>query len=102
TRAPAATHTARARGAAPAVKAVLDPTVQRRLVESARLAPSAPPTLPDGLTDREGEVLRLLAAGRTNAEIAAVLFVSEATVKTHINHIYAKTSSRDRAQAVSY
>lgn len=47
-------------------------------------------------------MLQLIAAGRSNAEIAAELFVSEATVKTHINHIFAKTGSRDRAQAIAY
>ncbi|WP_349260713.1 response regulator transcription factor, partial [Actinocrinis sp.] len=48
------------------------------------------------------EVLRLIAAGRSNVQIAAELFVSEATVKTHINHLFAKTGARDRAQAVRY
>ena len=58
--------------------------------------------LPDGLTEREAEVLRLIAAGRSNAEIGTDLFVSEATVKTHVNRIFAKTGSRDRSQAVAY
>ena len=58
--------------------------------------------LPDGLTSREVEVLRLIAAGRSNREIVESLHVSEATVKTHINRIYAKTRVRDRAQAVRY
>jgi len=53
-----------------------------------------------GLTEREQEVLRGIARGRTNAEIAAELCVSEATVKTHINHIFAKLSARDRAHAI--
>jgi DNA-binding NarL/FixJ family response regulator len=48
------------------------------------------------------DVVRHIAAGHANAEIAAVLFVSEATVKTHINHIFAKTGVRDRAQLVGY
>jgi DNA-binding NarL/FixJ family response regulator len=95
-------HIRRAIEAAAAGQAVLDSAVQTRLVESARLASAAPPTLPDGLTDREGEVLRLLASGKTNREIATLLFVSEATVKTHVNHIFAKTGSHDRGQAVSY
>ncbi|MEO3869896.1 response regulator [Nonomuraea sp. B12E4] len=58
--------------------------------------------LPDGLTRREAEVLRLIAQGRSNAEISADLFISEATVKTHINNLFAKIGARDRAQAVSY
>ena len=47
-------------------------------------------------------MLRLIATGKSNSEIAAALFVSEATVKTHINHIFAKTGSRDRGQAIAY
>ena len=58
--------------------------------------------LPDGLTVREAEVLTLLASGLSNAEIAGHLFLSNATVKTHINRIFAKTGARDRAQAVRY
>jgi DNA-binding NarL/FixJ family response regulator len=61
--------------------------------------PGAPP---DGLTSREAEVLTLLAAGLSNTEIAQRLFLSNATVKTHINRIFAKTGARDRAQAVRY
>jgi DNA-binding NarL/FixJ family response regulator len=94
-------HIRRALEAAVAGQAVLDPAVQARLVEAARL-PSRASQLPDGLTEREGEVLRLIATGRSNSEIATVLFVSEATIKTHINHIFAKTGSRDRAQAIGY
>ncbi len=54
------------------------------------------------LTPRESEVLRLIAAGKSNREIARALFVSEATVKTHVNRVFAKTGSRDRAQATRY
>ena len=95
-------HIRRALEAAAAGQAVLDPTVQARLVDAARLNSSTPAELPDQLTERELDVLRLIAAGRSNAEIAKTLFVSEATVKTHINHIFAKTGSRDRAQAIAY
>ncbi|MFD9126515.1 response regulator [Kitasatospora sp. NPDC059571] len=92
----------------------LSPQVQRRLLESlsgpAPAAPAAPveeerersAALPDGLTAREAEVLALIAEGLSNAEIAAELFVSPSTVKTHINNLFAKTAVRDRAQAVAY
>ena len=92
----------RAIEAAAAGQAVLDGTVQARLVAAARTRPVRPAALPDGLTEREAEVLGLIAQGCTNAEIARRLFVTEATVKTHVNHIFAKTMSRDRAQAVAY
>lgn len=84
--------------------AQLDPSVQRRLVEALTSAPPArrDSELPDGLTAREVEVLTLIAAGRSNSEIAAELFISTATVKTHINNLFAKAGLRDRAQAVSY
>ena len=78
--------------------AVIDPAVQHHLVD----AVAGRPELPDGLTPREVEVLTLVAQGLSNTEIAAKLFVSEATVKSHINHLFAKTGVRDRAQAVSY
>jgi DNA-binding NarL/FixJ family response regulator len=84
----------------------LDPVVQERLVAAVTAAPGPPAAgpgpLPDGLTAREAEVLTLLAAGLSNTEIARRLFVSNATVKTHINRIFAKTGARDRAQAVRY
>jgi DNA-binding NarL/FixJ family response regulator len=95
-------HIRRALEAATAGQAVLDPTVQAALVATARLPSPALDELPDGLTDREAEVLRLIATGQSNSEIAKALYVSEATVKTHINHIFAKTGSRDRAQAITY
>jgi DNA-binding NarL/FixJ family response regulator len=101
----------------------LDPAVQERLVAAVIRSPdpagltgtgtgagtgaasvtgagSRPP--PDGLTTREVEVLALLASGLSNAEIAQHLYLSHATVKTHINRIFAKTGARDRAQAVRY
>lgn len=96
-------HIRRALDAAAAGQAILDPAVQARLVATAAMPPAAPgAALPDGLTEREAEVLRLIAAGLSNSEIATRLFVSEATVKTHINRIFAKTASRDRGQAIAY
>jgi DNA-binding NarL/FixJ family response regulator len=84
----------------------LDPAVQERLVSAALGArPAAgpePSSLPDDLTPRELEVLKLIAAGLSNAEIADTLVVSAATVKTHVNRIFYKTGARDRAQAVRY
>jgi DNA-binding NarL/FixJ family response regulator len=84
----------------------LDPAVQQRLVSAivgadpVRQAPAQ--RLPDDLTPREVEVLKLIAAGLSNAEIAEALVVSGATVKTHVNRILYKTGARDRAQAVRY
>jgi DNA-binding NarL/FixJ family response regulator len=87
-------------------EALLDPSVQRRLLDALAGNPGGIPAageeLPDGLTPREAEVLRLMAAGRTNQEIAADLVVSEGTVKTHVNRIFAKAGVRDRGQAVAY
>src|ERR1700742_685582 len=90
--------------AAAAGQAVLDPEVQRRLLSAATRAPAPASAEPDEgeLTPREAEVLRLIAAGKSNREIARTLFVSQATVKTHVNRIFAKTSSRDRTQAMRY
>jgi len=92
--------------------AQLDPSVQRRLLDAlasgqrlavaGQPAPPVPDAPPGELTPREAEVLRHIAAGLSNTEIAAALFVTEATVKTHINHIFTKTSLRDRAQLVRY
>ncbi|MGH3168902.1 MAG: response regulator [Trebonia sp.] len=100
-------------------QAQLDPSVQRRLLDAlsggsrfaVAPAPAGQPPAsavppagaqPDDLTPREAEVLTHIAAGLSNAEIASALFVSEATVKTHVNHIFAKTGLRDRAQLVGY
>jgi DNA-binding NarL/FixJ family response regulator len=80
----------------------LDPAIQQRLVAAALDTAARERTPPDDLTTRELEVLKLIAAGLSNAEIAASLVVSAATVKTHVNHIFAKTGARDRAQAVRY
>jgi DNA-binding CsgD family transcriptional regulator len=62
----------------------------------------SPPGPPDGLTERELEVLTEIGAGLSNAEIADKLRISGATVKSHINHLLAKTGSRDRGQLVGY
>jgi DNA-binding NarL/FixJ family response regulator len=89
--------------AAAAGQAVLDSAVQQRLASAAARAPAAQPDHDDDdLTPREADVLRLIAAGKSNREIARALFVSEATVKTHVNRIFAKTGSRDRTQAIRY
>ena len=93
--------------AAAAGQAVLDPGVQQRLLSAAARAAGSPgpagaPPGDGDLTPREAEVLRLIAAGASNREIARALFVSEATVKTHVNRIFAKTGSRDRVQAMRY
>ena len=82
--------------------ALLAPSVTRRLIEefAARTAPETQPDGMDELTERELEVLKSLAAGLSNAEIAEALFVSEATVKTHVSHILTKLDLRDRVQAV--
>jgi DNA-binding NarL/FixJ family response regulator len=90
----------------------LDPAVQQRLVTAvldhtpptppSEQAPAPRPNLPDELTPREIEVLKLIAAGLSNSEIADKLVLSNATVKTHINRIFYKTGARDRAQAVRY
>ena len=108
----------RALDAAVAGQAVLDSRVRATLLRAAehrserggddavreparsRVASRVGP-LPDGLTEREAEVLALIADGLSNTEIADRLFVAETTVKTHINRIFAKTQSRDRAQAAA-
>jgi DNA-binding NarL/FixJ family response regulator len=89
--------------AAAAGQSVLSEEVQRKLIAAAASAtPATGGELPDGLTSREVEVLRLIAAGLANREIAARLFVTEATVKSHINRLFAKTGVSHRAQAVQY
>jgi DNA-binding NarL/FixJ family response regulator len=88
---------ARAVAAAHAGQALLDPQVQERLLRGL-----ADQRAPGPLTDRESEVLALIADGLSNTEIAQRLVVSEATVKTHVNRIFAKTGARDRAQAVRW
>ncbi len=91
-------------------EAALDPAVQHHVVEALAGSGCTPPSsaaasapeLPDDLTPREAEVLALIAAGLTNAEIADRLVVSPTTIKSHINHLFAKAGLRDRAQAVNY
>ena len=80
----------------------LDSAIQQRLVTAILETTLQTPTPPDDLTGRELEVLKLIAAGLSNTEIAAALVLSAATVKTHVNHIFQKTGARDRAQAVRY
>ncbi|MFD6193712.1 response regulator [Streptomyces sp. NPDC060275] len=91
----------------------LAPSIQRRLLErlsqsgpgfgsESEPRPTGPPEPPDGLTTRETEVLVLIAEGLSNHQIANRLQVSTATVKTHINNLFAKTGLKDRAQAVRY
>ena len=104
----------RALSAVYAGDAELDPSVQRRLVEafaqgaragvpaSTKGAGDQADLASDGLTQREIEVLTEIAAGLSNAEIASKFRISGATVKTHINHLLAKTRMRDRAQLVAY
>jgi DNA-binding NarL/FixJ family response regulator len=88
-------------------QAAIDPAVQHHVLDVIAAGPPAThtgpgPQFPDGLTQREAEVLELIAQGLSNAEIAHQLVVSETTVKSHINHLFAKTGVRDRAQAVTY
>jgi len=82
---------------------VVAPAVLARMMDHFSHRPPGPAHVPDGydeLSDREREVLALIGAGRSNAEIADELFISMATVKTHVRHIFAKLDLRDRAQAV--
>jgi DNA-binding NarL/FixJ family response regulator len=91
--------------------AALDPAIQGHVVAALAADPAgatsgigvrAAADLPDDLTPREAEVLALIAEGLTNAEIAQRLVVSPTTVKSHVNHLFAKAGLRDRAQAVNY
>lgn len=99
---------ARALHSAVAGQAVLDPAARAGLLAATAAQPGAaqlapePDPLPDGLTPREAEVLRLIAAGLSNSLIAERLMISESTVKSHINHLFAKIGVTDRAQAVTY
>jgi DNA-binding NarL/FixJ family response regulator len=96
----------RAIEAAASGHAMLDPLAAARLIHASRRNDPGhrgkDTALPDGLTEREGQVLGLIAQGLSNAEIAAKLYLSRSTVKTHINQIFAKTGSRDRPQAIVY
>ncbi|WP_449064170.1 response regulator [Planomonospora algeriensis] len=84
-------------------EALLAPSVTRRLIaEFARVGPSRPRARPGDITERETEVLALIARGLSNQEIAGELVLSEQTVKTHVGRILAKLGLRDRAQAIVY
>ncbi len=107
------TDIARALQAAVGGLTVFDPRVQATLLAAASPAAASPaaaspasaaraPEPPDGLTHREAEILGLIAQGLTNGEIAERLFLSNHTIKTHINRIFAKTGSRDRVAAIGY
>ncbi|GGK00264.1 DNA-binding response regulator [Pilimelia anulata] len=81
----------------------LDPPVARGVIAEIAAAPAAPPAgVPTGLTEREREVLVLMAAGLSNAEIAARLTLGAATVKTHVSRVLMKLGARDRTQAVVF
>jgi DNA-binding NarL/FixJ family response regulator len=87
---------------------VIDPAVRVALLKAAAPRRRRPPErlspgkLPDGLTQREAEILSMIAQGKTNPDIAAELYLSAHTVKTHVNRIFAKTGSADRAAAIRY
>jgi len=104
------TDIARALQAAAAGLTVFDPRVHDTLLAATNAPPPATPLdpgaalriPPDGLTHREAEILALIAHGLTNPEIAQRLCLSQHTIKSHINRIFTKTSSRDRAAAIGY
>jgi len=99
------TDIARALQAAAGGLTVFDPRVHDMLLAAAATpgpAELSRPDPPDGLTHREAEILGLIARGLTNTEIAGRLCLSNHTIKTHINRIFAKTGSRDRAAAIGY
>jgi DNA-binding NarL/FixJ family response regulator len=107
------TDIARALQAAAGGLTVFDPRVHATLLAAAAPAAASPGGTsaapgpgpagpPDGLTQREAEILSLIAQGLTNGEIAERLFLSNHTIKTHINRIFAKTGSRDRVAAIGY
>jgi len=96
---------ARAIQAAASGQSILDAAVQAIVLGAAASGPARPAPaveLPDGLTSREGDVLMLIGQGLSNSEIAAALFLSANTVKTHVNRVFAKTRSTTRAQAIRY
>ncbi len=95
------TDIARALRAAAGGLTVFDPRVHATLLAATSPAATSPDP-PDGLTQREVEILGLIAQGLTNGEIAERLFLSNHTIKTHINRIFAKTGSRDRVAAIGY
>jgi DNA-binding NarL/FixJ family response regulator len=81
-------------------QAVLDPDVQSRLLTLATRPPAPAPAIPVPLTVREREILNLIGQGLRNIEIARRLYITEATVKTHINNLFAKADLHSRAEAV--
>jgi DNA-binding NarL/FixJ family response regulator len=97
------TDIARALQAAAGGLTVFDPRVHDALLAATAAQPSpSAPRPPDGLTYREVEILGLIARGLSNPEIAGQLHLSSHTIKTHINRIFTKTGSRDRAAAIAY
>jgi DNA-binding NarL/FixJ family response regulator len=96
-------HIAQALRSAATGLTVLDPAVHAALLAAAA-RPGKPPErkLPDGLTHREAEILGLIARGLSNSDIAAELYLSSHTIKSHINRIFAKTGSADRVGAIRY